>query len=293
MCPICQGLAGHYLDYQKIGKGDYQLLRCYNCRLIFTVPLPAVDFLRDFYQHYDSIGQTDNYYRNIKNYRHQVVGRKLINHFHRLNDQYHFRRDLRLLDLGSGGGMFLDIVKQAGFSGLGVEISAPATKFARENFAVECLTADVSSVDFEEQFGAVFMWDLLEHLSQPQQLLGRINNWLAPGGYLVIETPDSRALINQLIIWLLKIGIRWPASWMFGYHHLYWHSQQSLAFLLAQNNFKILAVERFNTEPARIFPWSWKFWGPRLVLGLVNGWAALIGRHNKLLIIAQKYEEQS
>ncbi|HNW09680.1 MAG TPA: class I SAM-dependent methyltransferase [bacterium] len=288
MCPICQGQDRLYLDYRQINKGDYQLRRCSSCRAIFTKPLPSADFLHEFYQHYDSIGRTDNYYQDIKNYRHRAMGRQLIDLFNKLNRQYHFRHDLRLLDLGSGGGMFLDIIKRAGFSGLGVEVSAPAVSFAQDNFSVDCLAADVASVDFDEQFGAVFMWDLLEHLPRPGLLLDKINNWLAPGAYLIIETPNSQALINQLILWLLKIGIRWPAGWMFGYHHLFWHSRKSLEVLLAKSGFRILQLSRSNTQPRRVFPWSIKFFLPRLALEALNLLAVIVGRQNKLLIIAQK-----
>ena len=290
MCPICQQPAKQYLDYQRIGKGDYSLWLCRNCGLIYTAPLPADDFLEDFYQHYDSVGDRESYYRDLKNYRQTRAGKKMAKDFTRLAEKYHFHRGGKILDLGSGGGMFLDIIKRAGFTGLGVELSRPATEFAKNNFGVDCLSADAQEIELAEKFGAAFMWDLLEHLPRPEELIKKTNKWLAVGGYLVLETPNSRALINKIILLLLKFNIRWPAAWMFGYHHLFWHSRESLRILLQNNGFKILAAKNHNTSPARVFPWSWKFFLPRLALEFVNLIAALIGRKNKILIIAQKSE---
>lgn len=290
MCPICSGQSKLYLDYQKISKGDYRLWRCEKCGLIYTEPLPSPGFLADFYQTYDSFGVQDNYYRDLKNYGKTRAGRELTQEFSRLAKQYGFRRDRKILDLGSGGGMFLDIATRAGFPAVGVEVSHPAAEFAINNFGVDCVVGDVLSFEIAEKFGAVFMWDLLEHLPRPEELLVRIGGWLDRGGYLIFETPNSEALINKIIILLLKLGITWPAGWMFGYHHLFWHSRQSLELMLTRCHFEILEVRLSNTLPERIFPWSLKFFLPRLALIAVNAAAAVVGRKNKILIIARKSE---
>lgn len=289
VCPLCQAAARSYLDYRRIGKGDYKLMRCQSCRLIFTVPLPSAEFLQNFYQSYDSFGGKESYYRNLKNYPETPAGRELIKTFNGLETKYHLDKNLPILDLGSGGGAFLDILKTRGYQSLGVEVSAAASDFARRQFGVEVINEPVESVEFATGgYGTVVMWDLLEHLRQPTEVVKKINYWLKPGGYLILETPDSRAFINRVVIGLERIGIKWPTSWMFGYHHLFWHSPKSLVKLLEDSGFKILQIKQSNTLASRIFPWSLKFFLPRLILEMINILATVIGQKNKLLVVARK-----
>jgi len=288
-CPLDRGRAKLYLDYQKIGKGDYKLMRCASCGLIYTNPLPTEEFLNDFYQIYDSIGEKDNYYRNLKNYSQTCEGRELEELFLELSKKYNFKRNEKILDLGSGGGVFLAILKKNNYQGLGIEISRPAVDFAKKEFNVDCQSGDVSKISFQDSsFGAIFLWDLLEHLREQINIIKKINKWLVKDGYLIIETPNNQALVNKIILGLLKLKIIWPAKWMFGYHHLFLPSEKSLVKLLKNNNFKILEINRKNTSASRIFPWSFKFFIPRIILEIVNFLAMIIGGKNKLLIVAQK-----
>ncbi|MBI5766030.1 class I SAM-dependent methyltransferase [Candidatus Falkowbacteria bacterium] len=300
LCPLCRGKAKLYLDYHKIGeggsrantslspKGDYKLLKCLACGLVYTDPIPDENFLNDFYQSYDSIGQKENYYKSIIHYQQTKGGRDLERFFLELAKKYKLNKESEILDLGSGSGVFLDILKRNNFRALGVEISGAAVDFAREKFAVNCVVADVLKVNFEPgRFGAVFMWDLLEHLPRQQALIKKIGGWLAHGGYVVIETPNNNALINGFILFLMDLGIVWPAAWMFGYHHLFLHSKKSLVKLLADNGFRILEIHQKNTAAKRIFPLKGKFFLPRIFLELLNGLAIIFNKKNKLIIIAK------
>ncbi|MFA4871782.1 MAG: class I SAM-dependent methyltransferase [Patescibacteria group bacterium] len=288
LCPLCRGKAKLYFDYHKIGKGNYKLLQCLSCGLVYTDPIPDENFLNDFYQSYDSIGQKDNYYRDLKNYRQTKEGKEREDFFLNFVSRYDFNKIWEILDLGSGGGAFLDIIRRNDFKGLGVEISSQAVDFAKNNFGVECIAADAQSINFDEKrFGAVFMWDLLEHLPRQPALIKKIGGWLVKGGYLIMETPNNNGLINEFILFLADLGLVWPAVWMFGYHHLFLHSKKSLIKLLADNGFKILEIRQKNTAAKRIFPLKGKFFLPRIFLELLNGLAIIFHKKNKLIIIAK------
>jgi hypothetical protein len=111
------------------------------------------------------------------------------------------------------------------------------------------------------------------------------------GGYLIMDTPNSQALINKIILGLLKIGIKWPAKWMFGFHHLFLHHKKSLVKLLEDNGFRVLKIEQENTSANRIFPWSIKYFFPRIMLEIINSLTCIIGSKNKLLLVAKKNEK--
>ncbi|MEI6627224.1 MAG: class I SAM-dependent methyltransferase [bacterium] len=289
ICPVCSGGSEKYLDYRQIGQGNYVLCRCKKCHFLFTENLPSEEQLGVYYQKYDSTGSRDNYYRDLPQYASTKYGQQLVKLFFNLAKKYQWVKGDRMLDLGSGGGMFLDILKKSGYQEIGLEISREAVEFSIKQFGVKALAADVlHDIWPVEKFKAVFMWDLFEHVSDQNKLLEKSRIALVDNGYLIIETPNSCALINLIILGLLKLKISWPASWMFGIHHLFIHSEQSLKNILAQHGFRVLEVKSQNTGAERIFPWSIKYFIPRLVLELINLLSVALKRYNKLIIIAQK-----
>lgn len=290
-CPLCQGKSKLYLSYDKIGKGDLALYCCSVCGLIYTHPLPTDNYLSKYYQDYDSIGKKYLYYKDAANYENTNYGRKLKKKIKKLINNYSFLQNKKVLDLGSGAGIFSDILQKNGCYVQGVEISKVAAEFSNKNFGLKTLIGSVDFVDLPHgEYEAIFMWDLLEHLANQKGVIKKTFNWLLPGGLLIIETPSSRALINKIILFLFHCGLKWPAVWMFGPHHLYIHSEKSLKKLLTDKGFKIVEIKKANTKADRIFPLKGKFIIPRMILEIINCMTHIVGGKNKLFIIAKKYD---
>jgi 2-polyprenyl-3-methyl-5-hydroxy-6-metoxy-1,4-benzoquinol methylase len=289
MCLLCSGESRDYLDYCLLDKGDYKLKKCRNCGLVFTDPLPDESFLNQFYQDYDNIGEQDLYYYNLVDYRNTLAGRDLESNFVKLDRKYSFNHEFPVLDLGSGGGAFLDILKRHDFNAWGVEVSQRAVDFASSKFEVSSEVGSVLDYETEQaSIGTIFMWDLLEHLSDQRKIISKINGWLVSGGHLVIETPNSNSLISEFIILLTRLRILWPAKWFFGFHHLFWHSFRSITKLLLDNGFEILEIKKKNTPAQRIFPNNFKYIVAKILLMKINITATISGKQNKMIIIARK-----
>lgn len=77
-----------------------------------------------------------------------------------------------ILDLGSGDGLFLSLLKEKGISGEGLDISEEGVVKTRAK-GLKASTFDFSGkVPFEDNtFDVVVMLDLLEHLYVPEKLL--------------------------------------------------------------------------------------------------------------------------
>ena len=96
----------------------------------------------------------------------------------------------RVLDLASGSGAFLARLKDAGFTNLlGVERE-------RESYLlpdVPCLSVDLDK-PFAHQIGGTFdvvtAIEIIEHLSSPIAFLQEARKLLAPGGLLLVSTPN-------------------------------------------------------------------------------------------------------
>jgi SAM-dependent methyltransferase len=112
----------------------------------------------------------------------------------------------RLLDAGSGYGLLLDEARKRGYAAEGVELSRAAARHAREALGLRVHEHPLEDPVFEgERFDAIVLADLLEHLDDPCEALGRCAELLAPGGALIVVTPDPSSLTARLA------GGRWWA----------------------------------------------------------------------------------
>jgi SAM-dependent methyltransferase len=116
------------------------------------------------------------------------------------------RRDGKLLDVGCGNGLFLSAIDQAGsltargWKLYGVDYSEyqlSETQGRPFEFA-QCNVED--GLPFPTaSFDVVFAGELLEHLYNPDAFIEECHRVVAPGGYLVITTPNLQAWYNRLL----------------------------------------------------------------------------------------------
>lgn len=105
----------------------------------------------------------------------------------------------RLLDVGAGYGLLLDEARGRGYEVCGVELSAEGCRHARDTLALPVIQGGIEDVSLKEgSFDAIVMTDVFEHLSDPVATLGRCAELLAPGGALVLTTPDPSSLTATL-----------------------------------------------------------------------------------------------
>jgi SAM-dependent methyltransferase len=114
----------------------------------------------------------------------------------------------RLLDVGCGYGLMLDEARRRGYDVEGVELSLDAGRHAREtlNLPVRELALEDDALGDalgSDRYDAVLAIDVLEHFDDPVAALDRLCTLLAPGGALLIVTPDPSSLVARVA------GSRW------------------------------------------------------------------------------------
>jgi SAM-dependent methyltransferase len=154
----------------------------------------------------------------------------------------------QLLDVGAGYGFLLEAARALGYSPIGVEPSRAAAEFARRTYGLDVRCEAVEETRFAPaSFDVVTMTDVVEHLADPAAELGRIHQWLRPGGRLLVLTPDIGSPIAR------ALGRLW---WGLHDDHYFYLSRASLARLLSERGFR---VERIRSC-GRSFPLShWIF----------------------------------
>jgi len=122
----------------------------------------------------------------------------------------------RVLDVGCGRGIFLDLLRSAGHEPIGVDGNASAVAECRAQGFKEVAEADaLAFLDARaragETFDGVFASHLIEHLPGPEgiRLIAACAAVLAPGGRLVIVTPNAANLdVLTRTFWLDPTHVR-------------------------------------------------------------------------------------
>jgi 2-polyprenyl-3-methyl-5-hydroxy-6-metoxy-1,4-benzoquinol methylase len=251
-------------------------------------PMPSNEELAAYYQRYDILGEREPYYQSLwsADALNTPEGREI-------SERFAWAKKLcgsfgKTLDVGSGPGLFLKLVKADGSEAVGCELNARAAARSAELVGVRVLSGTIETVT-ENDFNTVSLWDLLEHVNDPKQLIVAARARLGVGGWLFIETPDEAALLDRTILLLAKLGIKGPAATFYGLHHLALFRRRTVNRLLAENGFTIVAMKGATTAPGRIFRGNGiKDKMTRLGLGGLFLLARLIGRQNKMLVAARK-----
>ncbi len=124
-----------------------------------------------------------------------------IGDFHRfmvpwLCGRYQVGREERVVDIGAGQGHCLLPLCESGWRCLtAVDVDDFNFSFFKEKYGISTLLCDIGNTPLQiedNSVGAVFCFHLIEHLSNPENLLGEAYRVLRPNGKLFLVTPDWR-----------------------------------------------------------------------------------------------------
>ncbi|MBI1198420.1 MAG: methyltransferase domain-containing protein [Phenylobacterium sp.] len=105
----------------------------------------------------------------------------------------------RLLDVGCGTGAYVAWMAREGWDAHGIDFDADAVATARRYPGVDARVGDLASQKYpDDHFDAVVLSNVIEHLLDPQGVFDECRRILAPGGRLVMITPNVDALGHKL-----------------------------------------------------------------------------------------------
>jgi len=101
------------------------------------------------------------------------------------------------LEIGCGTGSVLAAIarEHPAVAVWGSEVYLEGLQFARTRVdSVRLMQMDARSVPFVEEFDAIGLFDVIEHIEEDQAVLGQASRALKPGGILLITVPQHRFL---------------------------------------------------------------------------------------------------
>ncbi|MEN9848113.1 MAG: hypothetical protein RL368_853 [Pseudomonadota bacterium] len=101
------------------------------------------------------------------------------------------QEDVRILDFGCGWGEFLSVCHQFGFQCYGIDSSSERLKGAQGGVNILKDIVELRhTIPSNAYFHAITLFEVLEHLDNPREILQALHHLLAPNGLLILETPD-------------------------------------------------------------------------------------------------------
>jgi len=141
----------------------------------------------------------------------------------------------RLLDVGCAGGAFLVAARDYGFNVTGVEPSHWLAESGRTQYGLDIRQGVLSPGMFpDKSFDVITLWDVIEHVSQPTELLGSIYRLLKPDGLLLVNYPDFGSWMARML------GKRWP--FLLSVHILY-YTRKTMTLQLEKAGFKTVRIK--------------------------------------------------
>lgn len=224
-CTICgKGPA----DF-KFRKGEYEVLECRGCGLVFWA------FPDDFRA--ETIYDSD--YFDGEDARHGFSDYAAMEPAFR----HSFRRRIRafgappaggrLLDVGAAYGFAVSEATRIGWDAVGVEVSAAASRHARDFTDARIAVGNSGTLPFASaSFDVVTMWDVLEHIADLHPTLDELHRLLRRDGKLIFTTTDVGSLLARIS------GPRWH---FYNFpEHIYFFTRHSLEILLANHGFEVV-----------------------------------------------------
>ena len=203
-----------------------QVVKCKHCGLMYINPRIKPELIIQGY----SEGTDETFISQVEGREKTFArGLKFIEKYALKNE----KKPGKILDIGTAGGSFLHVAKQAGWEVHGLELNKWLCNWAKEHYDLDIQSGTLFEQHYPDNtFDVITLWDVLEHVPDPSAILQECNRILKEGGVIALNVPDSAS-------WMAKIL---QSKWVFLLSvHLYYFTPSTMKKILEKNNFSLLA----------------------------------------------------
>jgi 2-polyprenyl-3-methyl-5-hydroxy-6-metoxy-1,4-benzoquinol methylase/predicted RNA-binding Zn-ribbon protein involved in translation (DUF1610 family) len=187
-CPMC----GADDSNEIFRKEGFRHVVCKSCGFMYVSPVARDEVVAEFYRQEKSWAT--------------VLENPTQLEFDRLKFAYGLDVALeycpprpRVLDVGCGPGVFIDVARERGLDAAGVELNEQNVADMRargitvyDRLLDECGLGPGS-------FDLIALWEVLEHIVEPRPLMTEVARLLSPGGVVLVLVPNRDALVTRLL----------------------------------------------------------------------------------------------
>ena len=230
-----EGHSGGILD----SKNGFDVIECEKCKFKHIIPIPTEKELIKVYE--------DEYYSDDKPLYIECMNEDIewwnLSYDDRYNsfEEYLPENKRKILDVGSGPGIFLKRGKERGWSVTGIEPSKQAFVYSSGTLGLNIHNTflnDITKTEFEN-FDVIHMSEVLEHVPKPEGLLNIAHDKLNPGGLICVVVPNDYNPFQNT----LRDVCEYDPWWVAPPHHINYFNFHSLSALLERVGFQIILKE--------------------------------------------------
>lgn len=140
----------------------------------------------------------------------------------------------RLLDIGTAAGAFVKAAADRGWDAEGCEPNRWLAAWGARHYGLRIRQGSVFDQRYEpDTFDVVTLWDVIEHTTNPREMLDHCRTLLKPGGVLIVNYPDIGSWIARLLgrRWLFLTSV-----------HLYYFTRATMRQMLEDRGFRVEVV---------------------------------------------------
>jgi 2-polyprenyl-3-methyl-5-hydroxy-6-metoxy-1,4-benzoquinol methylase len=286
-CPTCR-VCGHARPVLRYHQRTFDVWRCGPCGSVFVVPNPMQ--LSGTMEHLDQIAseEGERYMREV------FIDREAfwLRHWTQrvLDLEARLGRVGRLLDIGCAMGHFQLAAEQRGWQTVGVELSEPQVRYARNVLHLDVRAQRFEEAGFEPQsFDVVTLWSVIEHVPLPCEFLAQARTLLRPDGLLVLQTPNQGSLITRLADAGYRLSGGRFLLGVYSLDHIFRFDTRSLRFALQRSGFGTVEMKQHDNLDVMLARMSLQPRAPlrHLALRALHAAAAAASMRNQLVAFAR------
>jgi SAM-dependent methyltransferase len=206
------------------------IVMCNKCSLVYLNPRVNHDIICEGYENaidYEFINQNNERINTFKKSFGEICKKYNINN----------TKNTFILDIGCAGGAFPKAVNDLGYNVIGIEPSKWLAEHARQLYNLDIRSGQLDEQNFEPaSFDVVSLWDVIEHLTSPNDVVADIYNLLKPGGYFLVNYPDYGSLASK------TLGSNWP---MLLNVHLIYFTRKTIREFLESRGFVVIETSPY------------------------------------------------
>jgi len=233
-CPVCNCED----SINDFGINQFTIRQCSECNCKYVINPPSKEELQSYYnrEQWFNGGEPGGY----RDYDEQTTGS--LNMIKEIFAHIDCGQHLSILDLGCGYGGHLQLATERGWQCFGVEPSDHARAIAQLRLEGKAMIVKSINELIPHCFDLILMLDVIEHVSNPEELLYPLYNIgaIQEKTKLILTTPNAGS----------RLAVSDPVNWPYHHppSHLTYYSEKSLKKLLKKLRFNEIAIKGIHAN---------------------------------------------
>jgi 2-polyprenyl-6-hydroxyphenyl methylase / 3-demethylubiquinone-9 3-methyltransferase len=155
------------------------------------------------------------------------------------------------LDVGCGAGLLAEPLARLGAKVTAVDAAKPLIEVAKEHAAGQGLAIDYRACAVEDVIGTfdlVTSMEVIEHVADPRAFLKELAKRLAPGGLLILSTPNRTGWSKLLMVTVAEAIGQIPKG---THDHAQFITPEEMKAMMVEEDLDVIDCEGISWSPTR------------------------------------------